>query len=331
MTRPDFAAGATLLLTELHRLGEERFSGVLRVEGARVGGTITLTAGVVIAAETAAAPGLEPLLLRSGRVSGEDWTDTFAAAAPQGELRSALVDRGLLGSASVQVLTQTAAVDAVFALALAAVHSCVPDPAGPALPPLVPISPGMDVGRIVRETQRRLGIATGWWELGLDPQIRPWPTTAAPPIDANRAEVLTRVNGRRTSRDIAFLLGRGLFAVMSDLAWLLQDRQITLEPPKISPPPSPTTPAASTTSANAPAANGTSANAPSSDTPAANAPAPRPGVSAPTQPAGRGDTASSAGPRPAQSGPEPDSKAGSMGTAARRRRHLPKRNPRDVA
>jgi hypothetical protein len=291
VTRPDFAAGATLLLTELYRLGEERFSGTLRVEGARVGGSVTLSSGLVIAAETAAAPGLEPLLLRSGRVSGEDWTDTFAAAAPLGELRAALVDRGLLGSASVQVLTQTAAVDAVYALALAAVHSCVPDPAGPAMPPLVPIAPGMDVGRLVRETQRRLSIATGWWQLGLDPQVRPWPTTAAPPIDATRAEVLARVNGRRTSRDLAFLLGRGLFAVMSDLAWLLQDRQITLEPPK--------------TGAPAPAAS------PGTSTPPPG-PAPR-------------------APGPPGTGPEPGQTTGSPGAAARRRRHLPKRNPRDVA
>ncbi|WP_083420089.1 DUF4388 domain-containing protein [Pseudofrankia sp. BMG5.36] len=219
-----------LFLTTLSRLGDEQFTGTLRVEGARVGGMIVFHSGLVIAAETAAAPGLEPLLLRSGRISGEDWTETFAQAAPEGRLRAALVERGLLGSASVQVLTQTAAMDAVFALAVAEVHTCSPDPAGPGLPPLVPLVPGMDVGRVVRETRRRVDIAAEWRERGLDPWVRPHPTASAPPINEDRAEVLTRVNGRRTCRDIAFLLGRGLFAVMSDLRLLLEDGQIALQP-----------------------------------------------------------------------------------------------------
>ncbi|ADP83070.1 hypothetical protein FraEuI1c_5081 [Pseudofrankia inefficax] len=291
--------GSDLLLSGLYRLGETGFSGVLRVEGARVGGTITLSSGLVIAADTAAAPGLESLLLRSGRVSGEDWTETFADAAPRGELRAALVQRGLLGSASIQVLTQTAAVDAVFALALAEVHSCVPEPAGSVLPPLVPISPGMDVGRIVRETHRRLAVVAGWYELGLDPRVRPWVTTAAPPVDQARAEVLARVNGRRTSRDIAFLLGRGLFAVMSDLAVLLQDGQIALAPP--------TTAA---TSALAAASWPTDAGAPTSPAEAAS----------PTETA---SPAEAAAPGPAF---EPtDTPAG-----PRRRLLLTRRNPRDA-
>ncbi|OHV32640.1 MULTISPECIES: hypothetical protein [Pseudofrankia] len=234
-----------LFLTTLSRLGDEEFTGTLRAEGIRVGGTIVLDSGLVIAAETAAAPGLEPLLLRSGRISGEDWTETFAQAAPEGRLRAALVERGLLGSASVQVLTQTAAMDAVFALALAEVHTCLPDPAGPSMPPLVPIVPGMDVGRVVRETRRRLDVAAGWRELGLDPWVRPHPTASDPPIDEGRAEILTRVNGRRTCRDIAFLLGRGLYAVMSDLGLLLQDGQIALRPPgpaAVASPPGPARP-----------------------------------------------------------------------------------------
>ncbi|MBL7499695.1 hypothetical protein I6A84_06480 [Frankia sp. CNm7] len=194
-----------------------------------VGGVVVLRDGLIIAVETAAAPSLESLLLRSGRVSGDDWTDVFAEAAPQGRLRAALVERGLLGSASVQVVTQTAAMDAMFALGLADIHSCAPDPVEAGLEPLLPIIPGLDVSRVVRETRRRLAIAARWHELGLDQRTRPLATQAAPPIDAGRAEILARVNGRRTSRDLAFLLGRGLFAVMSDLELLHQDGQVTFE------------------------------------------------------------------------------------------------------
>src|SRR5262245_50132521 len=140
-TTSPVTVGSDLLVASLTGLGDEKFSGVLRVEGVRAGGTVELSSGLVIAAQTTAAPGLEPILLRSGRVSGEDWTDTFAQAAPAGQLRAALVERGLLSDTAIQVLTQTAAVDAVFALALAEVQTCVPDPAGSGLPPLVPLVP----------------------------------------------------------------------------------------------------------------------------------------------------------------------------------------------
>jgi hypothetical protein len=286
VSRPEFTVGSDLLLAELARLGVERFSGTLRVEGARVGGTVVLGVGRVLAAETAAAPGLESLLLRSGRVSGDDWTAAFAEAAPRGELRAALVERELLGSASVQVLTQTAVVDAVFALALAAVHSCTPDAQAPDPPPLVPLSPGMDVDRIARETRRRLTVAGQWWDLGLTPQVRPTATTAAPPLDPRRADLLTRVNGRRSSRDLAFLLGRGLFAVLSDLALLLRDGQIALTPPAL--PALPTGPAPSMATVPSAATEPSAATAPSAATelPAAGA---RPAAAAlPTRSASSG-------------------------------------------
>ncbi|MBL7502615.1 hypothetical protein I6A84_33435 [Frankia sp. CNm7] len=223
----DSAADGYVLLDVLSRLGEERFSGTLRAEGARVRGTVVLSSGLLIAADTPVAPGVESLLVGSGRISREDWTDAFNRASPAGRMRAELVERGLFGDAAAQVVTQTAAMDAVFALALADVFACVPDPVK--ADPLMPLVPGMDVGRVVRETRRRLVVAAEWHELGLRARAQPRATSAAPPIDEGRAEILARVNGRRTAGDLAFLLGRGLFAVMSDMALLCRDGQIAFD------------------------------------------------------------------------------------------------------
>jgi hypothetical protein len=319
---------SSLFLATLSRLGDERFTGTLRADGVRVGGTIVLDSGLVIAAETAAAPGLEPLLLRSGRISGEAWTETFAEAAPEGRLRAALIERGLLGSASVQVLTQTAAMDAVFALALAEVHSCLPAPAGAGVAPLVPIVPGLDIGWVVRETRRRLEVAAAWREQGLDPWVRPRRTAAEPPIDATRMEVLARVNGRRACRDIAFLLGRGLFAVMSDLRLLLQDGQIDVGPPApaaVAVPLGPATPASPPRSPTPgrpprPAAPGPSARSPMPVRPRGPAaPAPLRGPAVPAPPGGPVVPASPRGPvapaPPPGREPEPPGQAGRSASA----------------
>ncbi|OHV33331.1 MULTISPECIES: hypothetical protein [Pseudofrankia] len=223
----DTAADGYVLLDVLSRLGEERFSGTLRTEGARGGGTVVLSSGLLVAADTPVTPGVESLLLRSGRVSHEDWAEALVEAAPAGRLRTELVRRGLLGDTSVQVVTQTAAMDALFALALADVFACVPDP--DVADPLIPLVPGMDVGRVVRETRRRLAVAAGWREQGLHARAHPRTLPAIPPIDEGRVEILARVNGRRTVSDLAFLLGRGLFAVMFDMALLYRDGQIAFD------------------------------------------------------------------------------------------------------
>jgi len=223
------AADGYVLLDVLSRLAMERFSGTLRTEGARGGGTVVLSCGLVVAAETPVAPSVESLLLRSGRVTLEDWADALAKAAPAGRLRAELVERGVLGDASVQVVTQTAAMDALFALALADVFACVPDPFVAA--PLIPLVPGIDVSRVVRETRRRLAVAAGWRELGLHARAHPRIVSAAPPFDDGRAEILAHTNGRRTVSDLAFLLGRGLFAVMFDMALLHRDGQVAFDQP----------------------------------------------------------------------------------------------------
>ncbi|WP_261574646.1 hypothetical protein [Frankia gtarii] len=231
----EMPAGVEILLAALRRQARERLSGVVVVMG-EVSGKVVLQEGLIAAVTTSAAPGPESLLLRSGRISDEEWTAVFAAAAPSGQLATALVERQLLGCAGVQVVTRTAAMDALFALASTQIASVAAEPAGPGfLPPVLPVEPGIEVERAVRETTRRLARASRWRaELGLELQVRP--RLASPPPRAAtgpaQADLLARVNGRRTCRDIAFVVGRGLFPVMTDLASLTGDGWIVLPPPQ---------------------------------------------------------------------------------------------------
>jgi hypothetical protein len=236
---PQGAAASTprsgILSTALTRRGKERFSGTLRLYGGQ-GGSVIMQDGAVVAASTPVAPGIESLLLRSGRVSETSWREVFDEAAPYGRLSAELVERGLLGAAAVEVLTQTAVFDAIFAIALCGISSCTAEPATPDdLAPLLPVEPGLVADRVVRETTRRLEVAAGWARLGLTIHSRPrrLPVEERAATAATRSEILAKVNGRWTTRDIAFSLGRGLYSVMTDLAILMKDGLVAVDPAPI--------------------------------------------------------------------------------------------------
>lgn len=211
----------------LVRFSREGFSGVLRVEGAP-GGTLWIRDGLLVAATTPAAPGPESLLLRSGRVSEREWTDAYAAGAPRDRLAAELAERGVVGAAGLEAVCLAALFDAVFAMVLCGAESCGAEPAGPDDHlPLLPVLPGVGVERLARETARRMELAATWRGLGLSMRVRPVPP-AVPAFtllgsDRIRAAVLERANGRRTPRDIAFVLGKGLFAVMSEIARMVEE------------------------------------------------------------------------------------------------------------
>ncbi|MBW8486612.1 hypothetical protein [Actinomadura parmotrematis] len=221
--RPD------LLTRALARRAAEGFTGTLVLEGPQ-SGTITLAEGRVVAASSPAAPGPESLILRSGRIPEQEWSEAYAAAAPDGRLAAELVRRGLLGATGVEVLTRTALADAVFAIALCGVRSCAAEPAGARTPPLLPAEPGVEAGPLLRDVARRLATAERWAGAGLGLTTRPRRADDAPPgpVGPVRRQILDRVDGRRNARDIAFTLGRGLYAVLADLADLARDGRIVV-------------------------------------------------------------------------------------------------------
>lgn len=71
--------GYGLLLNSLADCGREEFTGALHAAGSP-GGTFHFRRGLVVGAESPGAPGPEALLLRSRRISGEDWAELVREA-----------------------------------------------------------------------------------------------------------------------------------------------------------------------------------------------------------------------------------------------------------
>lgn len=65
-------SGYQLLARDLAACGRDGFTGEVRVLGSP-GGTFHLHGGLVVAVESPGAPAPEALLLRSGRIGGEEW------------------------------------------------------------------------------------------------------------------------------------------------------------------------------------------------------------------------------------------------------------------
>jgi hypothetical protein len=205
----------------LAELREREFTGAAHVEGSP-GGVIHLRDGLVCAVLTPAAPGADVLLLRSRRIAEPDWSAACAAAGHgDGDLGDTLRGLGLIGAAELAVLTIAVLFDAAFALALHRPEGWRVDGSAPA-PPL-PADPGIEPERLTGTTGRRLALLTELWgppgELARS-VVRPSSRAGAAiaRLSPRHRDILLCADGRRTPRDIAFTLGRGVFPVMVDLA-----------------------------------------------------------------------------------------------------------------
>ena len=207
----------------LSALRDRARSCTVRVTGAP-GGSIHVRDGLVVAMETPGAPGIEGLLLRSGRISEEAWSEVRASDTTHEHLAAELVARGLVGAGELEVISLGALFDAAFALSLA-----VPDTWEVADPvPALHRNAGVTPERLLDEVSRRINLLAG--EPGsaaalARTRLRSVPTAGLPGtaagLPARHQQVLAHTDGRGTARDIAFALGRGLFAVMMDLRHLL--------------------------------------------------------------------------------------------------------------
>ena len=203
----------------LQGLYEEGFTGTVRVSGAP-GGTIHLRDGLIGAVETPGAPTATSVLLTPGRIDDEAWLAACAAERDVDRLGGQLVAAGLIGAAELEVVCTAAVFDAAFAMALGPPGSwTLSDPE----PTLLAV-PGVEPRRLTEETTRRMARLSGpWGAPGELARVRPTPVPGPGPgrwLPHRNQSVLNTVNGRRTARDIAFTLGRGLYAVMLDLTRL---------------------------------------------------------------------------------------------------------------
>ncbi len=200
---------------------------MLHIDGGS-GGSLCFADGLVTAAVTSAAPGPESLLLKSGRVAETDWIQAYDAGAASGRLGLELVGRGLVGELGLQVVCLAVAFDAAYAMAAYGADTCRVETDGSATPlsPL-PLEPGLEPDRLISETGRRMRAAAEWRRLGVSVRCRPRPapSLASSPEepDEGRRDIVLLANGRRTPRDIAFAVGRGLFVVMGEIAHMVRD------------------------------------------------------------------------------------------------------------
>ncbi|GLP72180.1 hypothetical protein TUSST3_87980 [Streptomyces sp. TUS-ST3] len=218
----------------LQTLREQGFTGTVRVSGTP-GGTIHLRGGLVGAIETPGAPTATSALLTTGRVDDQAWLTACATEPDADRVGAHLVSAGLIGAAELEIVCTAAVFDGAFAMALGPAGSWETADREPTL--LAP--PGVEPRALTEEVTRRTALLG---RAGATPgelaRLRPEPAAdrgpgepgqddpgiAAPGdrrpgtrLSPRYRELLGQVNGRRTPRDLAFALGRGLYAVMLDL------------------------------------------------------------------------------------------------------------------
>jgi len=203
----------------------DRLSGTLLVAG-DPGGSFHFRAGAVVEVSSPGAPGVETLLLRSGRVGESDWAAALRAGIADHSAGAELVAKGLVGTAELQLVCLMAALDGALAVGVGRIDGFTLDHDSPAHRLEAP--EGIDPEWLLQETQRRIGVLGSLGPAASPFRGRPRRTFAGDALldgsaAGDRREILLRVNGRRSPRDIAFLLGRSLYAVAVEMSRLHGD------------------------------------------------------------------------------------------------------------
>ncbi|MGV9455675.1 MarR family transcriptional regulator [Streptomyces sp. NPDC003635] len=215
------------LAPALAACGRDGCTGALRVAGTP-GGTVHFRAGLVVAAESAGAPGPEALLLRSGRVSAEQWAALVRESGGAHWPAAGLVARGYAGDAQLRVVCVMALYDAVFAIAAGTVDHCRPVLGAE---PVAPLAVGEPPARLLQDTSRRIAALDALPHPVHPDRERPLPAPEADgPLTPLRHDLLTHADGRSTARDLAFRTGRGVYTVTVEVARMLADGLLELPP-----------------------------------------------------------------------------------------------------
>ncbi|MGW7259610.1 transcriptional regulator [Streptomyces sp. NPDC054834] len=231
--------GRAALSPMLTRLAEERATGVL----AREHGTLHLSEGRVVHAESPLAPGLGLLLTAHGTLEPATWRQAAERAGDAPGAARLLLGAGRLTAGALELCHLGAVFDAgYFALAPSSTpgHFRYGPVTAPAALHPIPVTV------LERETlRRRLLLHRVWPDPATDsaPLIRADPLSA-PQVTPRQRAVLTRVNGSRTAAGIALELGRPAFHTLMDVrrlaaAGLIAPDPAVSAPPAHPPPPPP--------------------------------------------------------------------------------------------
>jgi hypothetical protein len=121
--------------------------------------------------------------------------------------------------------------DGVFAVAAGEIERYFVDQA--VEHPLLPVSDGVAPDVLLAETARRLDAVP----VDLSPYRDRVVTACGVELDglsAARREIIEQATGRRSARDVAFALGRGLHTVTDEIARMLGDGLLEIAPPAMS-------------------------------------------------------------------------------------------------
>ncbi len=191
-----------VLAQALAQCHDERVTGALCVVG-DVGGIFHLRDGAVIAVESPGSPGAKELRL------GPD-------------------------SAEAQVVATAAIQDGAFAIAVGDVGRCV---VGDSIDvPLLFAADGVVPELLLTETARRLD-AIASLAFPLSPyrdRVVPARGVESGALTATRREIFECATGRRSARDIAFAVGRGLYPVTVEVSRMLGEELLEIAPPETS-------------------------------------------------------------------------------------------------
>ncbi|MEW1720054.1 hypothetical protein [Streptomyces sp. NPDC093109] len=201
----------------LRQLRQDNFSGTVRLSGAP-GGTIHLRAGLVGAIETPGTPSVESALLKTGRIDDEGWAAALTATRETDGLGAALAGQGRISEAELELVCAAAVFEGAFALSLGKPSEWE---VGESAVTVLSRS-GIEPHALAEETSRRVAAVSRKW--GPPAELARAKSRPSAGADGRAARLPSRyrsllvtANGRRTPRDLAFTLGRGLFGVMADL------------------------------------------------------------------------------------------------------------------
>ncbi|MFK4149608.1 transcriptional regulator [Streptomyces sp. NPDC004065] len=215
----------------LTRLAAEQATGVL----VRERGTLYLSEGHVVHAESALAPGLEVLLTAHGTLDAGAWREAVSRADERRGAARLLLDAGHLTEGALQLCHLGALYDAAyFALAPSSTPGRFRYGVAHRLGPVVPVP----VSALERETVRRRELLHRIWP-DTRPDSAPLVRTyagAAPRLTLRQYALLERVDGVRTATELARELGRQAFHTLVDVRRLVAAGLVA---PRPAPPPAP--------------------------------------------------------------------------------------------
>ncbi|MET8179303.1 transcriptional regulator [Streptomyces sp. NPDC005336] len=221
----------------LTELAAERASGALLCDA----GTLYLTEGQVVYAESPVAPGIDVLLTTGGRLTVDIWREAVGRTDPLGGVGRFLVDSGRLSGAELEICHLGALFDAAyFALGPGSGPRGFQRGAAHWLGPVRPVG----AVAVERETRRRGKLLDALWpypQVDTEPVVLRRPDGRAPAVTRRQRAVLALADGVRTPAGIARALGRPAFHTLIDIRRLAAAGHV--ETPRPSPPTRPRTPA----------------------------------------------------------------------------------------